>query len=130
MIGLISSAVGTAAQIAAAVIPNNQIIEESTVYTPDPMSVRNAGLYNTAVDLNPEKQIKSTDANASIKAGLSVLGTAAPIAGGLIGGGDRVKRDRTGKKPITEITAQSSSDITYPDQNLNDISQFSKLLKR
>ena len=89
MVGLIMGAVGAAAGLAASLIPDKEITTEYKTYTPDPMSVRNAGLYNTSVDLNESSYTENTTETPGIKKGLmigaSLLGAGAGLAGGLGG---------------------------------------------
>ena len=90
MVGLIMGAVGAAAGLASALIPEEKITTEYKSYTPDPMSFRSAGLFNTAVDLGEQTHEEVTYESSGLKKGLgiasAVLGGAGGLAGGLSGG--------------------------------------------
>ena len=90
MVGLIMGAAGAAAGLAASLIPDTEVTTEYKSYTPDPMSFKNAGLFNAAVDLGEQSWEETTYETPGIKKGLgiaaSLLGAGAGIAGGLSGG--------------------------------------------
>ena len=86
MIGLIMGAVGAAAGLASQLIPNKEITTEYKTYTPDPMSVRNAGLFNTSVNLGGRTHINTTSEAPGIKKGLGIASSLLGVGGTLMEG--------------------------------------------
>jgi hypothetical protein len=86
MIGLIASAVGMASSLVGSMIQDKEIVTTSSTFTPDPMSVRDAGLYNTSVNLGEVKTEQTTTEQPGIKKGLLTMGSVLGAGGSLLGG--------------------------------------------
>jgi len=107
MIGLITQAVGTAAEIAAGAIGTKNVTETHKTFSPDPISLRNAGLFgNQVASLNEQVHSNIIDENEKLKRGLMGTGQFTVALGGLMNMGTKqVKEPEPDEELVEEETA-------------------------
>jgi len=83
MVGLIMNAVGAVAGLIGNSMKDKEITEKTLSYSPDINSVRNAGLYNTTVDLGMREGDKTRTITPKAKGLLQATSIMAPTVGAI-----------------------------------------------
>lgn len=97
-------AVGMAASLASSTLEHGEVTDQLKHYTPDPMSFRNAGLYNTSVNLGETTTERKRVVENQAKTSLGQIGSLFSMGGGLTSamGGDEMATEAYNKKFGTE----------------------------
>jgi len=105
MIGLIASAIGSAASLAGNIMPDKKVVDNLKVYTPNSSSFMNAGLFNNQVaDIGlTETQVESTKPSTA-KSLLQVGGSVMSMVGETVSGFEALSKPKPEEEPKEEKT--------------------------